>query len=113
MNKYSFKFLNTGTYDNENDSSSVIYSELNSYKFIFMGDAGINKEKDILEKYRINNIDFIKVGHHSSNTSSSEEFINSINLKYSLISVGKNNRYGHPNKKVLDNLNDSKIYRTD
>ncbi len=42
-----------------------------------------------------------------------EEFIDSINPKYSIISVGKNNRYGHPNKEVVENLNDSKIYRTD
>ncbi|UKI58521.1 MAG: hypothetical protein L6V81_03765 [Clostridium sp.] len=46
-------------------------------------------------------------------TSSSEEFINSVNPKYSIISVGKNNKFGHPNKEVLDTLNDSKIYRTD
>ena len=55
----------------------------------------------------------LKVGHHGSKTSSSKEFINEINPEYSIISVGKNNRYGHPNKKVLDNLKDSKIYRTD
>ena len=106
-------FLQTKEYDNENDNSNVIYTELNDYKFLFMGDAGIDKEKDILKKYNLKNIDFFKVGHHGSNTSSSEEFINSINPKYSLISVGKNNRYGHPNKEVLENLKDSKIYRTD
>ena len=48
-----------------------------------------------------------------SNTSSSKEFINEINPKYSIISVGKNNGYGHPNKEVLNVLEDSKIYRTD
>ena len=42
-----------------------------------------------------------------------KEFIDEINPKYSIISVGKNNRYGHPNKEVLKNLSDSKIYRTD
>ena len=78
-----------------------------------MGDAGVEKEKDILEKYNLKDIDFIKIGHHGSNTSSSEEFINSINSKYSLISVGKNNRYGHPKDEVLDTLSSSKIYRTD
>lgn len=78
-----------------------------------MGDAGIQKEKDILEKYNLKNLDFLKVGHHGSKTSSSKEFINDINPKYSIISVGKNNRYGHPNKEVLENLKDSKIYRTD
>ena len=106
-------FLQTKEYDNENDNSNVIYTELNGYKFMFMGDAGVEKEKDILDKYNISNVDVLKVGHHGSNTSSSKEFINSINPKYSLISVGKNNRYGHPKESVLDILNSSKIYRTD
>ena len=113
IDKYKLQFLNTKEYDNENDNSSVIYFNYNSYKFLFMGDAGVEKEKDILEKYNISDIDFLKVGHHGSKTSSSEEFINSINPKYSIISVGKNNRYGHPNKEVLNNLDNSKIYRTD
>ena len=106
-------FLQTKEYDNENDNSNVIYSELNVYKFMFMGDAGIDKEKDILDKYNLSNVDVLKVGHHGSKTSSSKEFINVINPKYSIISVGKNNRYGHPNKEVLENLENSKIYRTD
>ena len=80
---------------------------------MFMGDAGIEKEKDILDKYNLSKIDVLKVGHHGSKTSSNKEFINEINPKYSVISVGKNNRYGHPNKEVLDNLDNSKIYRTD
>ena len=105
--------LNTEEYDNENDNSNVIYIELNNYKFMFMGDAGVDKEKDILERYNISNIDVLKVGHHGSKTSSSKSFINKINPKYSIISVGKNNRYGHPNKEVLNNLDHSKIYRTD
>ena len=106
-------FLQTKEYDNENDNSNVIYSELNVYKFMLMGDAGIDKEKDILDKYNLSNVDVLKVGHHGSKTSSSKEFINVINPKYSIISVGKNNRYGHPNKEVLENLENSKIYRTD
>ena len=79
---------------------------------MFMGDASITTEKEILKKYSLPDIDVLKVGHHGSKTSSSEEFINEINPKYSNISVGKNNRYAHPNKKVLANLKDSKIYRT-
>ena len=71
------------------------------------------KEKDILEKYNVSKIDVLKIGHHGSKTSSSKDFIDEMNPKYSVISVGKNNRYGHPNKEVLDVLNDSKIYRTD
>ena len=106
-------FLKTKEYDNENDNSNVIYTEINGYKFMLMGDAGVEKEKDILEKYNISNIDVLKVGHHGSKTSSSESFINKMNPTYSIISVGKNNRYGHPNNEVLNNLNNSKIYRTD
>ena len=100
-------------YDNENDNSNVIYTELDGYKFIFMADAGIDKEKDILDKYNISGIDVLKIGHHGSKTSSSKYFINEIKPKYSIISVGENNRYGHPNNEVLKNLANSKIYRTD
>ena len=78
-----------------------------------MGDSSLNKENDLINKYNLKNIDFLKVGHHGSNTSSSNHFIDIIKPKYSIISVGRNNRYGHPNKEVLDTLNDSKIYRTD
>ena len=106
-------FLNNKDYGNENDNSSVIYTELNNYKFLFMGDAGVEVEEDLIEKYNLNNIDVLKVGHHGSRTSSSKEFIDDINPKYSIVSVGKNNRYGHPNDSVLDNLENSKIYRTD
>lgn len=106
-------FLNNKIYDNENDNSNVIYTELNNYKFLFMGDASIEIEEDLMEKYNLQDIDVLKVGHHGSKTSSSEEFIDNITPKYSIISVGKNNRYGHPNKEVLNNLQDSKVYRTD
>lgn len=108
-----FHFLQTKEYDNENENSNVIYTELNGYKFMFMGDAGVEKEKDILEKYNVSKIDVLKIGHHGSKTSSDKSFIDEINPKYSVISVGKNNRYGHPNKEVLNNLDNSKIYRTD
>ena len=106
-------FLNTSIYNNENDNSNVLYFNYNNYQFLFMGDASIEKEKDILNEYSIEDIDFLKVGHHGSDTSSSKEFIDIMNPNYSIISVGKNNRYGHPNKEVLNNLSDSKIYRTD
>ena len=80
---------------------------------MFMGDAGVDKEKDILDKYNLSSVDVLKIGHHGSKTSSSKEFINEINPKNSIISVGKNNRYGHPKESVLNILKNSKIYRTD
>ena len=113
IDKNKLYFLQTKEYDNENDNSNVIYTELDGYIFMFMGDASTITEKEILNKYDLPDIDVLKVGHHGSKTSSGKEFINEINPKYSIISVGKNNRYGHPNKEVLDNLNYSKVYRTD
>ncbi len=106
-------FLQTDIYNSENDNSNVIYTELDGYKLLFMADAESSKEKDILDKYSIENIDILKVGHHGSKTSSTNTFINKINPKYSVISVGRNNIYHHPNKEVLNNLSNSKIYRTD
>ena len=110
---YTFNFLNSSLYDNENDNSLVTYFKYLDYTFLYMGDASNTRETDIIKKYNLEKITILKVGHHGSKTSSSKEFINEINPKYSIISVGKNNRYGHPNKEVLDNLNNSKIYRTD
>ncbi len=106
-------FLNNEEYGNENDNSIVIYTKLNNHKFLFMGDVGVDVEEDLIEKYNLQDIDVLKIGHHGSKTSSSKNFIDEIDPKYSIISVGKNNRYGHPNDSVLDNLVDSKIYRTD
>ena len=78
-----------------------------------MGDASVTTEKEIMNIYNLADIDVLKVGHHGSKTSSSKEFIDNIKPTYSIISVGKNNRYGHPNKEVLEVLKNSKIYRTD
>ena len=107
-------FLNTKVYDNENDNSSVIYTKINNKKILLMGDAGKAKELDIINKYNIKDIDILKVGHHGSNTSSSIEFIDVIKPKKCIISVGKNNHFGHPKESVIDTLtNYCDIYRTD
>ena len=109
----TWQFLNTRLYDNENDNSLVTYLKYQDYTFLFMGDASKLTEEDVIKKYKLPKIDFLKVGHHGSKTSSSKEFISKINPKYSIISVGRKNKYGHPNKEVLNNLDNSKIYRTD
>ena len=90
-------FLQTKDFNDENDNSNVIYMELNSYKFLFMGDASVTTEKEILKDYDLPKIDVLKVGHHGSKTSSSEEFIDTIDPKYSIISVCKDNKFGHHN----------------
>ena len=113
INNNKLYFMQTKKYDSENDNSNVIYTEIDGYKFMFMGDASITAEKEIINRYNLSNIDVLKVGHHGSKTSSSKYFIDRLNPRTSIISVGKNNRYGHPNKEVLENLNNTKIYRTD
>ena len=113
LNNNTLYFLNTKIYDNENDNSNVIYTKFNNYDFLFMGDSEINREKDLVAYFDLPKIDILKVGHHGSKTSSNKKFINLIKPNYSIISVGKYNKYGHPNKEVLENLKDSKIYRTD
>ena len=110
--KMKFYILEHALFDNENSNSIVNYLVAYDRKFIFMGDGSKETELDIVSKYNIN-ADVIKIGHHGSKTSSDQYFIKKINPIYSIISVGKNNRYGHPNKEVLDTLNGSKIYRTD
>lgn len=113
VNCYNLDFLNDVLYNNENDNSNVIYTKINGFKLLFMGDAGIKVEDDLIKKYDLSDIDIFKVGHHGSKTSSGKDFIDFINPKYSVISVSKNNMYGHPNSSVLSNLEKSKIYRTD
>lgn len=105
--------LNNDEYSDENSLSMVLLLIIENYKILLMGDAPKKVEEEIIDKYALDNIDILKVGHHGSNTSSSEKFINHIKPKYSIISVGKNNKFGHPKKSVLDTLSDSKIYRTD
>ena len=113
LGRQKIRFLNRNIYDNENDNSIVLYTEFNEIKLLLMADVGTKVEQDLLEKYNLKDIDVLKVGHHGSKTSSSKEFIDEVNPKYSIISVGKNNRYGHPNKETLDNLEDKNVYRTD
>ena len=111
-NNYLY-FLNNKDFYNENDNSSIIYFTYLKYKFLFMGDASSTTEQYLLDKYKLKNLSFLKVGHHGSKTSSSPSFINTINPKISSISVGAKNYYGHPSIEVLDTLSKSKIYRSD
>ena len=106
-------FFNDNLYDNENNNSNILYFSIYGNKFLFMGDAGVKVEEDLMNKYNLENITVLKVGHHGSNTSSSKNFIDYINPLISIISVGRNNRYNHPNTEVLDNLSNRIIYRTD
>ena len=96
-----------------NDSSIVILLQYKTLRFLFMGDASSDVENKILNKDI--KADVLKVGHHGSEYSSSEAFLDKVNPKYAVIEVGKNNTYGHPKDIILDRLNarNIEIFRTD
>lgn len=97
--------------NNLNLSSNIIRMEFNGTSFLFTGDAETENEKTITWPQT----DILKVGHHGSTTSTSKNFLKQIKPKYAIISVGKDNDYGHPNEKILERLEnaDVEIFRTD
>ena len=102
-------------YKEENDLSLVIGFNLHNVAYLITGDAPKEIEYKIMEDYKFIDCDILKVGHHGSNTSSSDEFIKYLTPNEAVISVGKNNKYGHPHKEVISTLkkNKVKIRRTD
>lgn len=106
---------NGSKYDSLNNYSIVLKLTFGERKFLFMGDAEDISEKEILNKNFDVSADLIKLGHHGSNTSSSKEFIDKVSPQYAVISVGINNDYHHPHKKIMDMLKNKniKVYRTD
>lgn len=101
--------LNNMESSDENDSSLVFNLEFMNQKFLLTGDASTKVEKYLLEEYPDLDCDILKVGHHGSNTSTSEEFIKKITPKEAIISVSSENRYGHPSQSVIDTLNKYKV----
>ena len=104
----------TGTSEeinNLNLSSIVIRMSYGEQSFLFMADA--EKENEAARKWPQTNV--LKVGHHGSNTSSTQEFLDQVKPKIAIISTGIGNKYGHPKKETLDKLKkmDVRIYRTD
>lgn len=96
-----------------NDTSIVGRVQYVKSKVLFVGDAGSVVENQILPKYNLKS-DILKVGHHGSKYSSSENFLHEVSPDYAIISVGKNS-YGHPTQEVLDRLTrfNIQIFRTD
>lgn len=89
-----------------------------NFSMLFTGDIEEVAEKQIISNYKdskILNSVVLKVAHHGSKTSSSLDFIKKVNPKIALIGVGKNNRFGHPSKEIIQRLKEEncKIYRTD
>ena len=99
-------------YSDLNNYSVVLMVSYREKKFLFTGDAEALVEKELMTDV---SCDVLKIGHHGSDSSSSEEFISACAPEYAVISCGKDNKYGHPHKEILDRLNDFGIsyIRTD
>ncbi len=90
-----------------NNNSLVCKMVYRNFSVLFTGDVEEIAEKTILEKYKNMNIlkaTILKVGHHGSKSSSTQEFLNKIKPQIALIGVGENNNFGHPNDSVLERL---------
>ena len=96
---------------NDNNASIVIQAKYGSRKYLFMGD--LEKQEEAKRKW--NEVDVLKAGHHGSNTSSTQEFLNQVKPKYVFVSAGKNNKYRLPNVKAMERIEKTgaKIFRTD
>lgn len=114
LNNMNFKVIYTGTDENDlNNTSIVLKLKYGNTSYLFTGDATDSTEEKIIDKDI--EADVLKVGHHGSSYSSTEEFLNKVNPHYAIIEVGKDNKYDHPTKITLDKLTERniKIYRTD
>ena len=101
--------------DNLNDYSPIIKITFVNNSFLFTGDAEVSTESIVLSENNNLNCDILKVGHHGSSTSTSSNFLTSVNPSVAIIPVGKNNSYGHPTPEVLSLLDSYNIrtFRTD
>lgn len=106
---------NSATYEDANNYSIVMKLKYGSTSYLFTGDAENISEGETIEKGFDISANLIKLGHHGSNSSTSEEFLDRVNPQYAIISVGTGNDYGHPTKNTMDKLKKRSIpvYRTD
>lgn len=100
---FPFINLNNSINEDENFSSAVYYTKIYNYGLLFMGDAPKEIEENLVSQYNLK-VNILKIGHHGSNTSSSENFIKNINFDYGIISSGRNNIYGHPSIETINTL---------
>ncbi len=136
VNGSSYDELNTTLISTENlinNLSPIIYFETDNTRFVFTGDAGKSQENIVINNYKVGvykswfsrygitvnleDIDYLKVGHHGADDSSGREFLNLLRPKNAIISVGGNNYYGHPKTEVLERLmianENYSLFRTD
>lgn len=106
---------NNSSYEDVNNFSIVIKVEFGDNSFLLAGDAEEISEKEMIDKKFNLKADVLKIGHHGSTSSTSQSFLNTVSPKYAVISVGKENSYGHPAQSTMDRLKVANIsvFRTD
>jgi competence protein ComEC len=102
----SLDYLDFNQTNNDDNDSSLIYTmNLLNTRFLFMGDLSVQGEYELLNDYPYLEADILKIGHHGSKTSTSDELLQRVKPKIGLISVGIN-LYGHPNALIIQKLDD-------
>jgi len=111
---YPNKDLNSLEIEDPNESSVVLLLDYKEVEVLLTGDMYINAERWLIENNLLQDIDILKVAHHGSDTSTSEDFLEEILPEYAVISLGENN-YGHPSQRVIRRLEriGAKVLRTD
>ena len=111
---FPFENLEGKEFENSNDTSIVARLVFGKNHFLFTGDISKIAERELVIRANIDS-DVLKVAHHGSKTSSSEEFLKAVSPKIAVISVGKGNSYGHPHQEVLEIFQKFgiKVLRTD
>lgn len=92
----------------KNEDSLSLTFKLANKRWLFTGDLGREGEKEILNHYHLQ-VDYFKLGHHGSKTSSDPDFLKQLNPQLVFISSGRNNRFGHPHQETLKTLKDLSI----
>lgn len=112
---YPFESLAEQEFKDSNNTSIVMKLVFGKNSFLFTGDTYKSVEKELIEKGISINSDVLKVAHHGSKTSTSQDFVREVSPQIAVISVGQNNSYGHPHQETLDTLAkyDITIFRTD
>lgn len=103
------------SYPETNNTSIVLMVSYGGTRFLFTGDMETTAEADLLDSGADLKADVLKVGHHGSDTSSSYRFLYECAPEHAIVSVGTDNKYGHPSRQILSRLQDADavIYRTD
>ncbi|MEW6107703.1 MAG: DNA internalization-related competence protein ComEC/Rec2 [Nitrospirota bacterium] len=108
-----FYTLSSEEYDEENNSSLVLKISGEKISFLFSGDVEEEAETDIAHLQKWLDSDVIKIPHHGGRTSAGETFLSDVSPSIAVISVGRENPFGHPSPDVIGRLTGAKVYRTD